>query len=169
MKCIIAFALIAAAAAITNPPITGTTPPAVPCPDSLCKGKADGNFEYYFYGQYRSNYFVQCSNGLAYCQACFPLSLEFSQTCNQCLHNKYDDCVTTQKWHPATTFSCPDKCPHYGPHFSGNVEDPSNDRQYVACWKGVTVGCIACPGNLKFNQKENACLYEGKYLTEPSH
>jgi len=66
--------------------ITGTTPPAVPCPNSLCDGKGDGNFEYHYYNQYRANYFLQCSNGLAYCQACFPLSLEFSEPCNQCLY-----------------------------------------------------------------------------------
>ena len=78
-----------AAAAITNPPITGTTPPAVPCPDSLCKGKADGNFDYRYHGKYNSHYFLQCSGGLAYCQACFPLSLEFSQDCNQCLYSKH--------------------------------------------------------------------------------
>ncbi|XP_066934001.1 uncharacterized protein [Clytia hemisphaerica] len=165
MKTIIAFTLFAVASAITNPPITGTTPPAIPCPNSLCNGRYDGNFAVPYY----KNYFVQCVGGLAFCQACFPLSLEFSQTCNQCLYSKYDDCLTTQKWHPATTFACPDKCPHYGPEFSGNIEDPDQPRQYVACWKGVTVGCVACPGNLKFNQKENACLYDGKYLTEPSH
>jgi len=31
----------------------------------------------------------------------------------------------------------------------------------------MTVGCVACPGNLQFNEIENACLYEGKYITEP--
>ena len=148
----------------TNPPFTGTTPPAIPCPNTMCNGKSDGNFAI---GSH-PNYFVQCVGGLAYCQACWPLSLEFSQDCNQCLYTKSDECVTTKKWEPATTFACPDVCPKYGPDFNGNVADPSNARQYVGCWKGVTVGCVACPGNLKFNEYENACLYEGKYLTEPS-
>ncbi|XP_066918654.1 uncharacterized protein [Clytia hemisphaerica] len=163
MKLIIACALVAVAAAITNPPITGTTPPAIPCPNSLCQGKYDGNFAL----KSHRNYFLQCVGGNAYCQACFPLSLEFSQRCNQCLYNRKDECVTTQKWEPATTFACPDKCPARGPDFTGNIKDDHEPRQYVACWKGVTVGCIACPGNLKFNEKENACLYEGKYLTAP--
>jgi len=164
---IILHIFITATYAITNPPITGTTPPAVQCPNSLCKGKADGNFEYHYHGQYRSNFFLQCSNGLAFCQACFPLSLEFSEPCNQCLYAKSDECVTTKPWEPATTFECPDICPDFGPHFSGNVGDPYNSKQYVACWKGQTVGCIACPYGLDFNAKENACLYMGKYVTEP--
>ncbi|XP_066927390.1 uncharacterized protein [Clytia hemisphaerica] len=167
MKVFILLAIIAASHALEVTKVTGTTPPAVPCPDSLCKGKADGNFEYYYYGQYRRNYFVQCSNGLAYCQPCFPLSLEFSETCNQCLYSKHDKCVTTEAWEPATTFECPDKCPHRGPHFNGNIADPNNPHQYVACWHGATVGCIACPKGLLFNEKWNACLFDGKYKTEP--
>ena len=149
--------------------ITGTTPPAVPCPDSLCKGRADGNYEYYYYSRYNPHYFLQCSNGLAYCQACWPLSLEFSEPCNQCLYNRKDECVSTQPWEPATTFECPDKCPHRGPKFSGNIADPSNSHQYVACFHGATVGCIACPKGLQFNEKWNACLYKGLYKTEPEH
>lgn len=143
--------------------ITGTTPPSVDCPNSLCDGKPDGNFELY----YQKHYFLQCLGGQAYCQACWPLSLFFSAKCNQCLYSKGDACATTQKWQPATTFQCPDKCPHFGPEFSGNVADPSNDKQYVACWMGVTVGCVACPSGLLFNEKENACLYQGKYITAP--
>uniref|UniRef100_A0A7M5UWT5 Chitin-binding type-2 domain-containing protein n=2 Tax=Clytia hemisphaerica TaxID=252671 RepID=A0A7M5UWT5_9CNID len=166
-KVFILLSVIVASYALEVTKVTGTTPPAVPCPDSLCKGKADGNFEYYYYGQYRRNYFVQCSNGLAYCQPCFPLSLEFSETCNQCLYSKHDKCVTTEAWEPATTFECPDKCPHRGPHFNGNIADPNNPHQYVACWHGATVGCIACPKGLLFNEKWNACLFDGKYKTEP--
>lgn len=152
-----------ATSALTPPPITGTTPAPVDCPDSLCYGKDDGNYGY----QSNSHYFLQCDGGKAYCQACWPLSLIFVPKCNQCLYNAYDECVTTQKWHPATTYACPDTCPSKGPKFSGNIADGYQKRQYVACWLGVTVGCVACPGNLEFNEKENACLYEGKYITEP--
>ena len=144
--------------------VTGTTPPAIHCPNKLCHGRSDGNYE--INGE--PNYFVQCVSGLAYCQACWPLHLVFSQRCNQCLYSKYDDCVTTDKWHPAVTYECPDVCPKYGYDFSGNVNDPHNPRQYVACWEGVTVGCIACPSGLWFNQKWNACLYEGKFKTLPA-
>ncbi|XP_066915677.1 uncharacterized protein [Clytia hemisphaerica] len=168
-KCAIIFAIISVAAALEVGTQTGTTPPAVPCPDSLCKGKADGNFEYHYYGRYRRNYFLQCSNGLASCQACWPLSLEFSEGCNQCLYSKHDDCVTTSPWVPEPTYFCPDKCPHRGPKFSGNIPDPYNSQQYVACWEGVTVGCIKCPSGLQFNEKWNACLYEGIYKTEPDY
>jgi len=93
--------------------------------------------------------------------------LEFSEKCDQCLYSKNDECVTTEPWEPAVTFECPDKCPHRGPAFSGNIADPGNAKQYVACFYGVTVGCIACPHGLLFNEAENACLYSGKYLTEP--
>ena len=78
-----------------------------------------------------------------------------------------DQCATTKKWEPASTFYCPDKCPHRGPHFSGNIVDPYNPYHYVACWKGVTVGCITCPSGLQFNEKWNACLFDGIYKTEP--
>ena len=166
MKSFIALACVffASCNAITNPPITGTTPPAVYCPDSLCSGKVDGNYNY----AGNTHYFLQCSQGLAYCQACWPLSLEFSQECNQCLYQAGDECITTKKWKPATTFTCPDECTKFGPDFNGNVADPSNSRQYVGCWNGVTVGCVACPGNLEFNEYLNACLYEGKFITQPS-
>lgn len=50
----------------------------------MCNGRADGNYEY----SGNSSYFVTCSGGLAQCQACWPLSLEFSEPCNQCLYNK---------------------------------------------------------------------------------
>ena len=78
-----------------------------------------------------------------------------------------DQCVTTKKWYPATTFHCPDKCPSRGPHFSGNMADKHNPHQYIACWHGNTVGCIACPKGLKYNEHWNACLYNGIYKTEP--
>ena len=58
-----------------------------PGPDSLCTGKGDGNYPYDNYHAKKENYFVQCSNGNAYCQACFPLSLKFKQECNQCMYN----------------------------------------------------------------------------------
>lgn len=80
-----------------------------------------------------------------------------------------DACVTTEKWQPATTFSCPDICPSKGYEFDGNIADPSNKRHYVACWKGMNVGCVACPAGLEFNEQLNACLYEGRYVTEPVH
>jgi len=166
---IFVFLLFSASFAITNPPITGTTPYAVSCPNSLCEGKHDGNFEYKDPKTHELNrsYFLQCVGGTAYCQACFPMSLQYSATCNQCLYDHKDECVTTKKWEPATTFYCPDMCSNRGPDFSGNMEDPYEARQYIGCWKGVTVGCVACPHDLKFNEEENACLYEGKYLTMP--
>ena len=156
------FSLLAASA-LTPPHITGTTPPPIYCPNKLCHGRYDGNYEI----PGKPNYFVQCVSGLAYCQACWPLHLVFVGRCNQCLYSKHDACVTTKKWHPATTFECPDKCPHRGPHFSGNIEDPNNAHQYVACFHGQTVGCVACPKGLLFNEQWNACLYDGIYKTEP--
>ena len=57
MKTIIALACVLVACnAITNPPMTGTTPPAIDCPNTLCNGKSDGN---YAIGSYL-NYFTQC-------------------------------------------------------------------------------------------------------------
>uniref|UniRef100_A0A7M5UWF6 Chitin-binding type-2 domain-containing protein n=1 Tax=Clytia hemisphaerica TaxID=252671 RepID=A0A7M5UWF6_9CNID len=166
MKIFIVLTIVAASYCLEVTKVTGTTPEVVPCPNSLCHGLADGNYEYKYYGVYRSNYFVQCSNQLASCQPCFPLSLEFSQSCNQCLNKKTDDCVTTLPFQPATTFACPDKCPHAGKHFTGNLADPNNPHQYVGCYQGQTVGCIACPKGLLYNQDWDACLYEGKFKTE---
>ena len=144
------------------PNITGTTPPPIDCPNKLCNGRYDGNYAI----SYQPNYFVQCVSGIAYCQACFPLSLVYSERCNQCLYNAYDQCITTNKFEPASTYYCPDECPYRGPKFSGNINDPRNPNQYVACFEGVTVGCVACPSGLQFNEKWNACLYEGRYKTE---
>ena len=78
-----------ATSGLINEDVTGTTPPPVPCMDSMCQGKSDGNYAYYYNGDYRANYFIQCVGGLSQCQACFPMSLEFSQDCNQCLYSKY--------------------------------------------------------------------------------
>ena len=143
--------------------ISATTPPAIDCPNSLCDGKYDGNYEI----PSKPNYFVQCVSGLAYCQACWPISLVFSQECNQCLYAKSDECVTTENWTPSPTHYCPDMCPSKGHDFSGNMYDDSNPKHYVACWHGTTVGCVDCPGDLMFNEEYNACLYEGLYHTKP--
>ena len=75
--------------------------------------------------------------------------------------------MTTKVWTPAATSYCPDMCPSMGHSFSGNMKDQSNNHHYVACWHGVTAGCVNCPGNLMFNEEYNACLYDGKYHTEP--
>ena len=129
------------------------------CPHSLCRGKHDGNYAV----PQNKHSFVQCAGGVAYCQSCWPSILEFSEQCNQCLYNRNDDCVTTQIFKPATTLQCPDRCPFQDPDFSGNIADPNNDRHYIACWKGLTVSCIACPGQLKYNVKENLCRVEIEY------
>ena len=150
---------------MTPPDITGSTPRVLDnCPNSLCEKRPDGNYE--ISGE--ENHFVQCFDSLAYCQPCWPSNLIFSGKCNQCLYERNGDCVTTTEWLPATTFSCPDLCPDKGAEFNGNIADPNNRRHYVGCWEGVTVGCVACPGVLEFNENWNACLYEGKYKTEPS-
>ena len=82
------FFLFLVSSALTITDVTGTTPPTVPCPNSLCNERIDGNYEYHYKGEYRANYFLQCLGGLAYCQACWPMSLEFSGKCNQCLYSK---------------------------------------------------------------------------------
>ena len=140
--------------AITNVPITRTTPATIECPHSLCRGKYDGNYAV----KENHNYFVQCIHGLAYCQACWPINLEYSETCNQCLYNRHDECHVTQKFVPPTTIQCPDICVHYGPDFSGNIKSPISEKHYAACWKGVTVACVACPKRLLFSEQENSCL-----------
>lgn len=159
-----------ACSAITNLSITGTTPSSVACPKTLCQGKADGNFKYTnpTTKNINKSYFLQCVDGEAFCQACWPLDLQFSEKCNQCLYSDQDECITTSEFVPATTFECPDKCPLRGPTFTGNIADVNNARQYIGCFEGMTIGCIACPGKLEFNEKENACLFEGKFITEPS-
>ena len=150
----------------TRNPIV-TTPQPVTCPDTMCSGKTDGNYAYDYNGNYDAHYFVQCTDGLANCQACWPMSLVYSQECNQCLYNAGDECITTKAWTPVATYLCPDMCPSNGHDFSGNMYDPYNSHQYIACWKGVTVGCVRCPGDLLFNYEKNACLYKGFYFTKP--
>ena len=146
------------------------TPVAPPCPQSLCAGKSDGNYNIPSF----PHDFVQCANGIAYCQSCWPQSLMFNQTCNQCLYPDDTACYTTKAWVPQPTPYCPDECPGRGQKFSGNIADvisnkgKGNPNHYVACWMGVTMGCISCPSGLKFNEESNACLYDGLYFTEPS-
>uniref|UniRef100_A0A7M5X469 Uncharacterized protein n=2 Tax=Clytia hemisphaerica TaxID=252671 RepID=A0A7M5X469_9CNID len=143
--------------------VLGLQDPGFHCPDSLCNGRADGNYEY----AGNSSYFVTCTGGQVDCQACWPLSLVFKEECNQCLYSKSDECLTTQEWEPVPQFDCPDMCGKMGPSFDGNMADPVQQRHYVACWHGVTVGCIMCPSDLIYNEEHNACLYEGKYFTQP--
>lgn len=50
--------------------------------------------------------------------------------------------------------------------FTGNIKDPYDPFHYVACLNGKLIGCINCPAGLQFNEKWNACLYEGKFKTE---
>ncbi|XP_057290638.1 uncharacterized protein LOC130613306 [Hydractinia symbiolongicarpus] len=171
MKIIIAaLALLAGTYALQYKHVTGPTPPPIACPKSLCAGKHDGNYGYangYGYNAKKDNYFVQCLDGIAYCQACWPLTMKFSERCNQCVYNLNDPCHTTKPWIPEKRYKCPDVCPGKGPHYTGNVADHHNSLHYVGCWKGVTVGCVNCPAPLKFNEAENACLWEGKYVTQP--
>ena len=35
----------------------------------------------------------------------------------------------------------------------------------MACLEGKLIGCINCPAGLQFNERLNACLYEGKFMT----
>ena len=75
--------------------------------------------------------------------------------------------MTTKSWVAATTFHCPDMCPSKGADWNGNMADPHEKHQYIACWKGTTVGCVACPHDLMFNEEDNSCLWEGKWMTKP--
>ena len=82
----------------TLPRFTGSTPPTIDCPRQLCDYRGNGNFAI----PGRDNYFVQCVNGGAFCQPCFPLSLVFSEQCNQCLsRGRNNQCFTTG---PASRF-----------------------------------------------------------------
>ena len=77
-----------------------------------------------------------------------------------------DECTETPNYPAEPTYFCPNKCIHKPKGFTGNIRDPYNQRHFVACLNGALVGCIKCPGGLKYNQKWNACLYEGKFKTE---
>ena len=84
-----------------------------------------------------------------------------------------DDCRTTATWEPEEQLPCPDMCTSKGPEFTGNLYDPKESTHYVACFEGMTVGCIRCPKKssgerLEFNQEYNECLYDGLYHTEPT-
>ena len=71
--------------------VLGLQDPSLSCPDSYCNGRDDGNYAHP--DASRSSYFVQCSGGMASCQACWPLSLVFSETCNQCLYDINGRCL----------------------------------------------------------------------------
>ncbi|XP_057290438.1 uncharacterized protein LOC130613128 [Hydractinia symbiolongicarpus] len=157
------FAMLAGSQALQINPATGPTPPALDCPNSRCAGKSDGSYRIPEF----PNYFVQCVSGKAHCQACWPLSLYYKEECNQCLYTPSDPCHTTKSWVPEVQYTCPDICAARGPNFKGNIRDNNEPRHYVACWNGVTVGCVNCPKPLLFNEQEGACLWEGKYLTKP--
>ena len=121
---------------------------SVMCPNDVCEGKPDGNYPY----PNDKNHFVQCTNGKAKCQACWPTFLEFNPFCNQCLHSTEDQCVTE----PPMT-GCPDECPKRGVDFTGNIAHPNNEKKFIGCWRGVTVGCMDCPGESVFIEKYNVC------------
>jgi len=151
--------------------VTGEPLPQIDCPREMCNGKDNGNYEYRNNGETRENYFVSCMGGIAYCQPCFPLTLVFKEECNQCVYSMEDSCYTTQPYTQSTlpAFDCPSgRCPSRDEDFSGNVADPNERRHYIACWKGMVTGCVTCPYPLLFNEEENSCLYDGKYMTEPS-
>ena len=130
---------------MTIPTIPVNTSPD--CPNSLCQGKFDGNYEVNGF----DNYFLQCTGGQANCQSCSPKTKVFVERCNQCLNSKQDECTTIQT--EASTANCPDVCPQYGPTFSGNVPLPSSQWSFAVCFNGITVECVAWPVGFEFNEK----------------
>ena len=56
-------------------------------PNSLCHGLPDGNYELTVNSIYYPNFFLSCSNYIAYCRPCAPAypPLVYSQACDQCL------------------------------------------------------------------------------------
>ena len=60
-------------------------------PNSLCHGLPDGNYALTVLSTYYPNYFLSCSNYIAYCRPCAPAypPLVYSQVCDQCL-SAYD-------------------------------------------------------------------------------
>ena len=56
-------------------------------PNSLCRGRPDGNYDLTVYSVYYPNYFLSCSDYIAYCRPCAPAypPLVYSQVCDQCL------------------------------------------------------------------------------------
>uniref|UniRef100_A0A7M5UWH9 Chitin-binding type-2 domain-containing protein n=1 Tax=Clytia hemisphaerica TaxID=252671 RepID=A0A7M5UWH9_9CNID len=156
------------ALAIHEDATRNSPPPTVACPNTLCQNKPNGNYQH----PSNKNYFIQCSNGEPYCQVCWPLTLEFSEKCNQCLYSANDECAKTLPFADSpistkTSSDCPDQCNMRGPEFSGNLANPFNPRGYISCWLGVTVACLPCPGKLEFNERKNRCLHGGFYEQEP--
>ncbi|XP_066910840.1 uncharacterized protein [Clytia hemisphaerica] len=156
--------------ALTAKPVTGVSPPPITCPKSLCINRTDGNYAYQLNGAKNDHYFLQCSGGEASCQPCFPQSLVFKEECNQCLTSLRSECVDNGQGVPLPEYFCPDKCGREGlpEFFTGNIEDPYNPEHYVVCLAGKLAACIKCPEGLEFNEMWNACLYSGKYKTEPT-
>ena len=60
--------------------------------------------------------------------------------------------------------SCPDLCPSRGVYFSNNTADPNNSSHYIACFNGVTIGCVPFPSGFVYDEEKNACLCPSGYV-----
>jgi len=119
-----------------------------PCPQKLCNGKVDGNYELdnlmdvmvnstvdgieYF------DYYLACSNGISYCRPC-PEDTYFQELCQACrseleLENNVTDCYRNETTGPPLAApDCPstlgeitavgEACKVHGADFSGNLVD----------------------------------------------
>ena len=66
----------------------------------MCLDKKDGDYAYYNPDIVPPNdriksYYLSCVGRYAYCRFCWPLTLEYSESCNQCLFKNTDPCYPT--------------------------------------------------------------------------
>ena len=120
------------------------------CSNDFCIGGKNGNYEHPL--KRKTNEILQCINGEAYCQTCYPKTSVFSSKCNQCLSSIEDECV------PSPVTSCPpQECRMRGTDFTGRIGNPNNSKEYIDCHSGFAIKCGACPGHFEYNEWYNAC------------
>ena len=63
-------------------------------PNYLCDGKGDGLFNYEYFGLINPHYFLECTEGKASCQFCWPGNWVFREDCGRCLTTFDGKCLT---------------------------------------------------------------------------
>jgi len=142
-----------------------TTQGANRCPDAMCKGKLDGDYE--MEGADGNNQFYKCAgqSGICYLFNC-PEYTYFSKACEACTFtykDSSDKCVKYEKV-TAKPITCPaGACQDKE---SGYYADGSDANKFYYCRKSeVMAGMYVyscenpqrCPGNLYYNEENGRC------------
>ena len=137
-----------------------STKQSIPCPDSLCEDRGNGNFAM----ESHPNYFLQCAHGQAYCLPCFPTSLLFGEICKHCLKSE-QKCLTSRLLSKKAIRSgnklavgildpCPQVCQNVE---VGIKRNPLNPNQFVYCRSELPLACDNCPIGEIYGERWQCC------------